>query len=61
MPVILVSAFHDPGLIERAETDHVTAFLVKPIKQGDLEPAIALAMRRFDQFQQLRRETKDLR
>ena len=61
VPVILVSAFHDPGLIERAETDHVMAYLVKPIKQGDLEPTIALAMRRFEQFQHLRREAKDLR
>ena len=61
VPVILVSAFHDPGLIERAETDHVMAYLVKPIKQADLEPAIALAMRRFEQFQHLRREANDMR
>ena len=31
------------------------AYLVKPIKQADLEPAIALAMRRFEQFQALAR------
>jgi two-component system, response regulator PdtaR len=61
VPVILVSAFHDPGLIERAETDHVMAYLVKPIKQSDLVPTIALAMRRFEQFQQLRHEANDLR
>ena len=37
------------------------AYLVKPIKQADLEPAIALAIRRFEQFQQLRQEADDLR
>jgi two-component system, response regulator PdtaR len=61
VPVILVSAFHDAALIERAESDHVLGYLVKPIKQADLEPVIALAMRRFEQFQQLQREAADLR
>lgn len=61
VPIILVSAFHDAELIERAETDHVLAYLVKPIKQADLEPAIAIALRRFEQFQALRKEAADLR
>jgi response regulator NasT len=61
IPVILVSAHHEPELIERAEADHIMAYLVKPIKQADLEPAIALAMRRFAQFQELRQEAADLR
>jgi response regulator NasT len=61
VPVILISAFHDPELIERAEVDHVMAYLVKPVKQAHLEPAIALAWRRFEQFEALRREAADLR
>lgn len=61
VPVILVSAYHESELIARAESDHVMAYLVKPIKQADLEPAIVLAMRRFDQFQQLQREANDLK
>jgi two-component system, response regulator PdtaR len=61
VPVILVSAYHDPGLIQRAEADHILAYLVKPIKQADLEPAIAIAMRRFEQFRALRQEAADLR
>jgi response regulator NasT len=61
VPVILVSAHHDPELIARAEADHILGYLVKPIKQSDLEPTIALAMRRFQQFEELRREASDLR
>jgi two-component system, response regulator PdtaR len=61
LPIILVSAYHDPELIHRAEGDHILAFLVKPIKQADLEPAIAIAIRRFEQFQALRKEAADLR
>ena len=61
VPVILVSAYHDTKLIERAEADHILGYLVKPIKQADLAPTIALAMRRFEQFQELSREASDLR
>jgi response regulator NasT len=61
VPVILVSAYHDTELIERAEADHIMGYLVKPIKQADLVPAIALALRRFEQLQELRREASDLR
>jgi len=61
IPVILVSAYHDTALIARAEADHILGYLVKPIKQSDLEPTIALAMKRFEQFQALRQETADLR
>jgi len=58
VPVIIVSAYHDPELIRRAEADHAMAYLVKPIKQADLAPAIALAVRRFEQFQELTRQAR---
>ena len=61
LPFILVSAYHDADLIARAEADHIMGYLVKPIKQADLQPAIALALRRFEQFQALRQEAADLR
>jgi response regulator NasT len=61
VPVVLVSAYHDPELIARAEADHVLGYLVKPIKTADLEPVIALTMRRFEQMQILRQEAADLR
>jgi response regulator NasT len=60
-PVILVSAYHDAETIERAEADHVLAYLVKPIGKADLQPAISLAMRRFNELQALRKESSDLR
>jgi response regulator NasT len=61
VPFILVSAYHDAALIERAEADHILAYLVKPIKQSDLEPAISIAIRRFEQFKSLRKEASDLK
>jgi AmiR/NasT family two-component response regulator len=61
VPVILVSAYHDPEFVRRAEGDYIMAYLVKPIKQADLEPAIGIAMRRFKQFQAFRKEACDLK
>jgi len=61
IPVILVSAHHDANLIQRAETDHVMGYLVKPIKQADLKPTIAITVHRFEQFQAMRKEAADLR
>lgn len=60
-PVILVSAYHDPQLIQRAEANHVMGYLVKPIGQADLAPAIAVATRRFQEMQTLRKEAGDLK
>ena len=59
--MILVSAHRDVSLIERADLDHIMAYLVKPIKQVDLGPSIAIAVRRFEQFAELRQEATDLR
>jgi response regulator NasT len=61
VPIILVSAYHDATLIERAESDHILGYLVKPIKQSDLEPVIGLTLRRFAELEALRQETSGLR
>jgi len=61
IPVILVSAFHDDSYIERARQNHILAYLVKPITDTDLQPAIAIAMDRFQEFHALRQETDNLK
>jgi response regulator NasT len=61
VPVVIVSAHHDPKFVERAEELHILAYLVKPIRESNLAPAIAIAMRRFEEFQTLEREADDLR
>lgn len=61
IPVILVSAFHDPDLIARAEQNHVLAYLIKPIKRENLQTAISITMARFRTFEALRKEATDLR
>ena len=61
IPIIVISGYHGPEVIERTVAAHVMAYLVKPIKQSDLEPVIALAMKRFEQLESLKSETETLR
>lgn len=61
IPIIIVSGYHDPDLIERATADHILAYLVKPITLERLKSEIELAMRRFGEFDTLCKETDDLR
>jgi two-component system, response regulator PdtaR len=61
VPAILVSAYHEPELVERAGQDYILAYLVKPITEADLVPAIGLALQRFDRLQALHKEAADLR
>jgi len=58
--IIVISAHHDPELIQRATNDHVLAYLVKPIKATDLEPAMSIAMQRFREFQALHQHAASL-
>lgn len=61
LPVILVSAYQNPELVARAQADHVMAYLVKPIKQAELPPAIGLAIHRFREWKAAKDESEDLR
>ena len=61
VPVILVSAHNDAELIVRAGSDHVMAYLLKPVREADLTTAIYLAILRFEHFQKLSKEAATLR
>ncbi len=61
LPIILLTAYSERDLAERAANAQVSAYLMKPISESDLLPAIALAMSRFAEFQSLHKEVDDLR
>src|SRR5262249_49239503 len=60
-PVILISAHHDAEILTRLGADHIMGYLVKPVSEPDLKTAIAVAMLRFQHFNELRQEAADLR
>lgn len=61
IPIILLTAYSEQELVERAAQANVAAYLMKPVAAEDLLPAITLALARFRQFQALRQEVDDLR
>jgi two-component system, response regulator PdtaR len=61
VPVVLVSAYYDEQYIDRARQNQVLAYLVKPITDTDLQPAVSIAMERFKEFETLRCETATLK
>lgn len=61
IPIILLTAYSESQLVERAARANISAYLMKPVAEEDLLPAITLALARFREFQALRREVADLR
>ena len=60
-PVLLLSAYSQRDLVERAKEAGVVGYLVKPFSEADLAPAIETALERFYEFRAIKKEAKDLR
>ncbi|MCO6453623.1 MAG: ANTAR domain-containing protein [Caldilineales bacterium] len=60
-PVLLLSAYSQRDLVERARVAGVVGYLVKPFTEVDLPPAIETALARFEEFVVVRDEAEDLR
>ena len=59
-PVVILTAFSQRDLVERAREAGVMAYLVKPFQKKDLLPAIEMAVSRFTELVTLEREVGDL-
>ncbi len=59
-PVLMLTAFSQKELVERARDAGVMAYVVKPFSVNDLTPAIEIAMSRHLQMRTLREEVADL-
>ncbi|MEJ6617981.1 MAG: response regulator, partial [Candidatus Planktophila sp.] len=59
-PVLMLTAFSQRELIERARDAGVMAYVVKPFSIGDLIPAIEIAISRHLQMRALAGEVADL-
>ena len=59
-PVVILTAFSQRELVERARDAGAMAYLVKPFTQSDLVPAIEMALSRFAELSQLESEVADL-
>jgi response regulator NasT len=59
-PVLMLTAFSQKDLVDRARDAGVMAYVVKPFTIGDLVPAIEIAISRHVQMKSLKEEVSDL-
>jgi len=58
---VAITADRDQELVRRALEEHVLAYLVKPVEEYQLGPAILMARARFDEMRELSEENVTLR
>lgn len=60
VPIIMLTAYADKETIKKAEAAGALAYLVKPVNENELPPAINIAMARFRELQTLRHQVSEL-
>lgn len=60
-PVLLLTAFSQKDIVEKAKDSGVLAYLVKPVKEANLFPAIEIAVSRFQEFAELEQELENVK
>jgi len=59
-PVVMLTAFSQTELVERARDAGVMAYVVKPFTAGDVTPALDIALSRWTELKTLESEVADL-
>ncbi len=60
-PVLLLTAYSQRDLIDRAKEAGVVGYLVKPFREQEIVPAIEIALERFKEFREMEKEVGNLR
>lgn len=60
-PVLLLTAFSQKEIVEKAKDSGVLAYLVKPVKEVNLFPAMEIAISRFQEFAELEQELENVK
>lgn len=60
-PVLLLTAFSQPEIVEKAKDSGVLGYLVKPVQESNLFPAIEIALSRWEEMQGMEEELGKLK
>lgn len=60
-PVLLLTAYSQRDLVDRAKEAGVVGYLVKPFREQEIGPAIDIALARFQEFRELEKQVGDLK
>lgn len=59
IPAIITTGYNEKELIKRANDAGVFYYLVKPVDEIELKPAIEIVMSRFDEYSKLKNQLKE--
>jgi AmiR/NasT family two-component response regulator len=59
-PVLLLTAFGDMELVERAKDAGVVNYIVKPLRESEVVPAIEVTLARYNEFRAIEDENQTL-
>ncbi|HXG25152.1 MAG TPA: response regulator [Chthonomonadales bacterium] len=59
-PTVLLTAYSQIDLVNRAKEAGVFSYLVKPFRETDLLPSIEIAISRWQEFQEMEKQARDL-
>ncbi|MBP7998872.1 MAG: response regulator [Chloroflexi bacterium] len=60
LPIIMLTAYSDQELIDKATDLPIHGYLVKPVQKGDVAAAISVALKRFRDAQRLQEQATEL-
>lgn len=60
LPIIMLTAYSDQELIDKATDLPIHGYLVKPVQKGDVAAAISVALKRFRDAQRLQEQALEL-
>ncbi len=60
-PVLLLTAYSDRELVDRAKEAGVVNYIIKPFREAELLPAIEIALARYQEFLEMDNEINDLK
>src|SRR5918912_795867 len=60
-PVLLLTAYSDRELVDRAREAGIVNYIVKPFRDAELLPAIEIAMARYGEFQEMDKQIDQLK
>ncbi|HEX5690207.1 MAG TPA: response regulator [Roseiflexaceae bacterium] len=60
-PVLLLTAYSDRELVDRAREAGVVNYVVKPFRDAELLPAIEIALARYAEFREMDKQIDDLK
>src|SRR5579859_3673023 len=59
-PVLLLTAFGDQQLVERAKEAGVVNYIVKPLRESEVAPAIEVTLARYSEYRAIEEENRTL-